>query len=161
MGIDLTIFAIITGAIVLGLVLYLILKNLSNTKRKKTSKTSLEEVASDELPDEYASANTLENAIRQAENEENWKLAIRFHYHLTLQILNENQWLILKPERTDADYWDALKNTPYHRGFRPLVNWFNQAWYSKAAVSKPDYNRVKEAFLDYTQAIQPFKSLSE
>ena len=160
-GKDLTIFAIITGVIILGLVLYLILKNLSNTTRKKSSKTSLEEVESDALPDEYASANALESAIQKAENEENWKLAIRFHYHLTLQTLSENQWLTLKPERTDADYWKALENTPYHRGFRDLVDWFNQAWYSKAAVSKPDYKLVKEAFLGFTKGIQPFKPLSE
>ena len=160
-GVDLTIFVIIIGVLVLGLILYLILKNISKPGRGDKEKALLNELNPDNFPDEFASANTLEHAIQLAESEENWKLAIRFRYHLTLQLLSENQWLILKPERTDLDYLNALHNSPYQDGFQGLIRWFNQAWYSKASVSKADYIIIAEAFMNYKKDIQPFKPVSE
>lgn len=86
--------------------------------------------------------------IATAEQEGNYRLAVRFHFLLTLAQLNALEKIHFTPEKTNADYIRELKEDYRAEEFARLSNIFTYVWYGKQEINGEDYADIKELFTE-------------
>jgi hypothetical protein len=127
----------------LGWALYMIVFNnrtsLLGRTSKKMSDTPATEQA-DDLDDNW------EKLLRQAMAEQNTRLAIRYSYMRLLQLLQQNELIQFRNDKTNYEYYNELKKAEYKQPFRQLTRQYEYAWYGNFHVSDASYNAYMNTY---------------
>ncbi|QQY83644.1 hypothetical protein JJL45_06550 [Tamlana sp. s12] len=111
-------------------------------------------------PDEDITAENIENIdietlIKQAENDTNFRLAIRYYYLLTLKTLSRNNLITFEDDKTNAEYLTELQQTAHFKNFGYISYLYNYIWYGEFPVDLQKYQKAKTHFTDF---LKPLKS---
>lgn len=99
--------------------------------------------------DEDITADDLPQQLMAAEQDGEWRRALRLQYLLVLRHLVDTGAIEWKPERTDRDYQDQLRDDEQRQRFARLSFIFKWVWYGEASLDRAQYERLSAGFLDF------------
>ena len=127
---------------VMLLVVYLGQNNAMVFRRSKTVAAKGEQ---DDFEKDIFSIS-YDKEISRAEQDGNYRMAIRLRFLHLLKTMNERQIIRYLQKRTNLDYLMQLHGTDWYRSFFPLVRHFEYSWYGKFEVNAEQYARVRADF---------------
>ena len=148
------------GAIGLGiaLLLYLLIKafgldKMGKYNRRNTNAKKLDIVIEDLTQEEFVKTE-FEILIEEALANRNYRLAHRYQFLNTLQILQKNQWIQWGKDKTNHDYLFATSGQVFHTSFRDLVNAFDLVWYGERLINEQIFNSINKEHNSFNQKIK-------
>lgn len=132
--------------IVLGLIILLVIYQvavvnnffvLSRSKRKKTSDG---ETGQELTPDD------IESKLNEAINAGEYRLAIRYLYLKTLNVLNEKNRIKLHAKSTNHDYLDQMRQSPAFGEFAMLTRVYEYVWYGEFVPGQQQFEKISHNF---------------
>ncbi len=94
----------------------------------------------------------LEAMIREAEEANDLRRAIRLHYLLVLRKLVDQEVLKWSPEYTDQDYMRQVRDPALRSRFAHVALVFQWVWYGHAEVDAERYASLKRPFIEFETA---------
>lgn len=96
----------------------------------------------------------LPTAIRQAEEEGNYRLALRLQYLNSLRKLSDRHLINYAINKTNHDYARELAGTPYADSFSRVTLLYEFGWYGEFEVNRDMYEKIRGIFAEHFQLIQ-------
>lgn len=91
--------------------------------------------------------------IKKAVDDNDYRLAIRWHYLKQLNILNETKIIHYEPFKTNIDYGFELAKSPYQQAFTDISRIYEYVWYGKYDITIVDYEKLEKQFKAFEQRI--------
>ncbi|MEP3837108.1 MAG: hypothetical protein ABJM36_05645 [Algibacter sp.] len=120
---------------------------LFTSKRKKALNT-YSEITAENI--ENADIQTL---IKHAENDNDYRLAIRYYYLLVLKTLSLKNHIKFEDDKTNNEYLNEVKNKPFSKNFEYTSYLYNYIWYGEFPLNLDKYNKAKENFSDFLKQV--------
>jgi len=95
-----------------------------------------------------------DEAIDEALEKGNYRLAIRLLYLQNLKLLADRSMIVWQPNKTNTDYHRELSNENLQQAFKNATNIFEYAWYGSHTVLKDDYTVMKEELTKFKNRLQ-------
>lgn len=99
--------------------------------------------------DEDPSTLDLDALLAEAEQQEDWRGALRFHYLKMLRHLVDEGHIVWEPGNTDRDYLRQLKDPDERSRFGELSFLFRWAWFGDAPMDAVRYRRLAPDFIAF------------
>lgn len=90
-----------------------------------------------------------DNAIEEAINNHNYRLAVRLLYLKCLKQLSDASLIKWQPEKTNNSYVNELTNVEQKAIFNSLTRRFEFIWYGEFAIDVQTYNRINLQFQEF------------
>jgi len=120
-------------------VLFMIFNNANRQKKVK-----IEDVDDDYIED-IEEVNTIDG-FKAALNAGDYRSAIRMQFIRVLQILQENNSINWRPEKTNKDYLRELSGTNLKSEFRELSGIYELVWYGNTKIERDSFEQLNPAF---------------
>lgn len=111
---------------------------------------SLSGAAFSDLPEDLESVN-IDKLISDALASGNYRLAIRWCFLKSLQLLNQKKHIAWQPSKTNIDYQHELKSEGLRDGFHKLSYVFEYVWYGEMSTNE-------QVFAKYRNEVDNFNS---
>ncbi|PQV48898.1 hypothetical protein CLV33_104103 [Jejuia pallidilutea] len=92
---------------------------------------------------EHADINSL---IKEAENNNDYRLAIRYYYLLVLKTLSLKNHIKFEDDKTNTEYLNELNEKPFSKNFSYVSYLYNYIWYGKFNLEASQYAKAKLNF---------------
>jgi len=79
--------------------------------------------------------------MQEAAQEGNYRSAIRYSYLMLLQLLQEQQLIKYRIDKTNYEYYHELNDSPYKASFKQLSRQYEYAWYGRFPIEEPAYQQ--------------------
>ncbi len=116
----------------------------------KTTKKLLH-LNEEDLEERFLEMN-LEKLLKQAIDQENWKMVIRLRFLQILKILVDQEKVRWHADLTNRQISYQLPSKT-RKGFTYLVSIYEMSWYSNAKVNRAFYDKVKSKFDHYQKEL--------
>ena len=116
----------------------------SNAKKNTFNFTDIEE--------DISGINFAEK-INLAIKENNFRLAIRWHYLKQLNTLNETNKITWLPYKTNIDYSNELIKTTIYPQFKDISRIYDYAWYGEYKITPTTYVQFEKQFAEFEKLI--------
>ena len=100
----------------------------------------------DEITAENIEHADIHALIKNAENETNYRLAIRYYYLLVLKTLSLKNHIKFEDDKTNSEYLNEISEKPFSKKFAYTSYLYNYIWYGKFAVDIEQYTKAKSHF---------------
>jgi len=91
--------------------------------------------------------------IREAVQQRNYRLAVRYHYLQTLHHLAAKNYLQLAADKTNYQYVRELTDAVRQNEFASLTLNYEYTWYGEFAIDEILYHKIKPAFQAFNNKI--------
>jgi hypothetical protein len=88
----------------------------------------------------------IDSLIENTINEGNFRLALRYYYLKMLKILEQKNHIKYVPEKTNFDYENEIKNSPFESMFRKFNFWYNYVWYGSYPIDAQKFGIISAEF---------------
>ena len=88
----------------------------------------------------------IDTLIKQAENEGNYRLAIRYYYLLVLKTLSLKNHIKFEDDKTNSEYLIDIQGKPFSANFEYTSYLYNYIWYGEFPLNIEKYNKAKSNF---------------
>ncbi len=144
------------GAIIIFLlVAYFIFKAVMNDEGKwifgKSSDKNIIPVTDIES---NLSITDFKKLTAEAENSEQYRLAIRYYYLWLLKNLTNAEVIDYDVEKTNSDYYNEILSEDIKKQFSYTSYLYNYIWYGEFDVSKLDFDKAKSAFTNFINSVK-------
>ena len=144
------------GAIVIFLlVAYFIFKAVINDEGKwifgKSSDKNIIPVTDIES---NLSITDFKKLTKEAENSEQYRLAVRYFYLWLLKNLTNAEVIDYDVEKTNSDYYNEISSEDIKKQFSYTSYLYNYIWYGEFDVSKTDFDKAKSAFTNFINSVK-------
>ena len=129
------IWTLIIGSFLAILIWFLLTSGLLNQRPKKIIQSMTVEA-------ENIFEIDFDDAIAQAVNAGNFRLAVRLRYLSLLKELSTRNIIAYNPQLTNSDYVMQLSNSNYYKSFFSITRNFEWAWYGDFYVSPAAYEKI-------------------
>ncbi|MGS2727059.1 DUF4129 domain-containing protein [Psychroserpens sp. BH13MA-6] len=92
--------------------------------------------------------------IQNAEDHHNYRLAIRYYYLWLLKKLAKAEYIEYDVEKTNSDYYLELSEASIKKDFAYTSYLYNYIWYGEFDIDQAQYEKAKEAFAQFLNAIK-------
>ncbi len=92
--------------------------------------------------------------IKDAEHNNNYRLAIRYYYLWLLKTLSESEIIDYDVEKTNSDYYNEIKNESTKKEFSYTSYLYNYIWYGEFDIDNTRFNKAKTAFTHFLNSIK-------
>ncbi|MFT3945360.1 MAG: DUF4129 domain-containing protein [Agriterribacter sp.] len=89
----------------------------------------------------------LKAEIQKAEQNQDYRLAIRFHYLHVLKMLSQHELIKYTHDATNMEYLTQLYGKPFYAAFFKVTRNYEYAWYGEIAVTHEQYRNAVDAFM--------------
>ena len=93
--------------------------------------------------------------IKDAESENNFRLAIRYYYLWLLKTLSEAEIIDYDVEKTNSDYYNEIFKEDTKTEFSYTSYLYNYIWYGEFEIDDHQFQKAKDAF---TQFLKTFRN---
>ena len=84
--------------------------------------------------------------IRDAIQQKNYRLAIRYYYLLSLKYLTDNETINWQPQKTNEDYIKEIKIINLKDRFKNITRIYDYVWYGEFGVDALKFEALKQPF---------------
>ncbi|WP_460219503.1 DUF4129 domain-containing protein [Psychroserpens sp. MEBiC05023] len=95
-----------------------------------------------------------ESLIKDAEKDNNYRLAIRYYYLWLLKTLSEKELIEYDVEKTNSDYYLELSNSSIQDDFSYTSYLYNYIWYGEFDIDDHQFLKAKDAFTQFLNTIK-------
>ena len=92
--------------------------------------------------------------IRKAISEENYRLAIRYHYLDTLRRMDQRGIIDYSFDKTNQDYSAEIKTKELQHHFKRITRIYEFSWYGEFQVNQENFKLAESAFLKAGEIIK-------
>jgi hypothetical protein len=91
--------------------------------------------------------------IRQALQNGNYRLAVRYQYLRSLHLLAAKNLLELAPDKTNFQYVREISNSNQQNAFAALTLNYEYVWYGEFDIDKNNYQKIEANFISLNQKL--------
>lgn len=143
-------------AVFIAFIIFLLFKlKFHGLFKRKPVKVRSEEF---ELLEENIHEIAFVTEIQTAENEGNFRKAIRLHYLNTLKHLDDNNYIKWTPNNTNSDFKKMMKNNKYTSEFNTLLWIYEYVWYGLSNPTNDEYTKLKKSFQEFQMPLNTLKA---
>ena len=84
--------------------------------------------------------------IEKALFKNDYRLAIRYYYLLSLKLLAKKEIIYWDSEKTNYDYYQEIQDDKIQQQFQYISYIYDYAWYGEFNIEKDEFNASKKAF---------------
>ncbi len=139
---------LLVGIAVIGVIWLFVSRVLS-----RSSKTLAQETA--EVPDETLPVADLKARWQNAKSQQDYRLATRYLFLLTLRFLDEARYIQIAPGKTNSEYEWEIKKESLRNRFGKLALMFDYVWYGEWPLSPEAFSSLEQQFTGFHQSIFP------
>jgi hypothetical protein len=99
--------------------------------------------------------NNLDEKIQKAIAAKDHRLAVRFMYLKSLQLLNEKQWIRYHADATNYEYVNQMRGHKLSSEFDFLTRVYDYMWYGEFTVTEEQFDIVHKNFSHFYNAVNP------
>jgi len=92
--------------------------------------------------------------IADAEQQNNYRLAIRYYYLWLLKSLTNAQLIDYDVEKTNSDYYNEITSKTIKDEFSYTAYLYNYIWYGEFDVNQEQFAKAKQAFVKFLNSIK-------
>ncbi|TDU39590.1 hypothetical protein BXY82_1617 [Gelidibacter sediminis] len=118
------------------------------SSRKNTQINSFTDISAENIA--HVDIKTL---IKNAENTNDYRLAIRYYYLLVLKHLTLKNFITFEEDKTNADYMQAIASQKFSKDFAYTSYIYNYTWYGEFALNAEQYQLAKESFVQLIKKV--------
>lgn len=135
------------------LVIYLLVRffigeNFSSVFSKKA--TSLIDI---NLSEEHIENIDLDAKIKEALQQKNYRLAVRYHYLSTLKNLSAHNIISWEYEKTNSDYQEEISRQELKPLFQEVSYLYDYIWYGEQDIDEIAFNMAQNSFKELKNSI--------
>jgi hypothetical protein len=97
---------------------------------------------------------SFEDAIRDAVQSRNFRLAVRLLYLQSLKQLSDKGHIEWQINKTNADYVKEVADKPWQSLFRKITYTFDGAWYGEMNIGSEEFEQVNLQFQQFNNQLQ-------
>ncbi|MBQ4914486.1 DUF4129 domain-containing protein [Maribacter sp. MMG018] len=98
--------------------------------------------------EEHIIKNTdIEQLIKQALANNDYRLAIRYYYLYILQLMTEKDIIKWELQKTNEDYLKEIQEAGLKENFNTITRHYNYIWYGDFPIDHTKYNKAEASFL--------------
>lgn len=94
-------------------------------------------------------AISFDEAIQDALQNGNYRLAIRLLYLQNLKVMTDKNIIAWKSNKTNSDYLHEINSPNLQQLFKQITHVFEYAWYGHLAVNREDFAELKESIVKF------------
>lgn len=145
-GVLAQILRIIPYIIALLVMLFLIKMFLRvNTRNIIEGKTNISAVKFN-TEEELIKSENLEELIKEAINNKNYRLSVRYYYLYLLQQMTEQNIIVWQQQKTNEDYIKEIKTKALQDDFIRSTRLYDFVWYGNFDISEDQFSRAEKLF---------------
>ena len=150
----LAIFLRIVPYILLGLLLYLIIKFFihANTRVLIQAQQNANLVLLTE-EEKILQSEDIQQLIKDAIAKKDFRLAVRYYYLYLLKLLSDKELITWQVQKTNDDYLKELKNSDLKLQFAKATLLYDYVWYGGFHIKENDYERASEVFNTFKKTV--------
>lgn len=95
-----------------------------------------------------------EPQIVQAVAQKHYREAVRLYYLRTLKQLEDCELIRWKPDKTNHDYVNELRQTPFSAQFSTLTRHFEYVWYGDLPLNTSDFEQIQAEFGAFSETLK-------
>lgn len=118
------------------------------TSNRNKAINTYEDITAENI--ENADINTL---IKNAENDNDYRLAIRYYYLLVLKTLSLKNHIKFEDDKTNNEYLNEVSDKPFSKDFAYTSYLYNYIWYGEFPLNIDKYNKAKSNFLNFLKQV--------
>jgi len=96
----------------------------------------------------------LEGALKAAELEKDYRLAVRIQYLILLRSLSGSQLIQYRDDATNMEYLSQVYGKSFYPQFFTLTRHYEYVWYGEAMVTEGIYQRLSQDFKNLNQTVE-------
>ncbi|MGM0636363.1 MAG: hypothetical protein ACQESK_09880 [Bacteroidota bacterium] len=100
----------------------------------------------------------IDELIQQAVKNQNYRLAIRYHYLKTLKQLEKNELIKYDFSKTNQDYFQEIEQENFKNQFQKLTHFYDFAWYGGFSIASPQYDNISVLFHQFSKELEKISS---
>lgn len=96
----------------------------------------------------------IDDKIRHAARNGDYRSAVRYMYIKGLRLLNDKGWISMHAQATNHDYVYQVSKYPVSGDFNFLTRVYDYVWYGEFAVNDEQYQRLQNDFQQFYKAVK-------
>ncbi|NYJ28772.1 DUF4129 domain-containing protein [Allomuricauda sp. ARW1Y1] len=150
----LAIFFEILPYLLLALFLYLVIRFFVRSNMMGWGKGTKNPNVVSLSEDEHIIKNEdIRELIKNALSNQNYRLAIRYHYLYILQLLSERDIIDWQQQKTNDDYLTELSENGHYADFGRATVLYDYIWYGEFSIDQDRYTKAETVFTSLQNAI--------
>lgn len=130
----------------LGYIVYLFIKNNSISFKKNVKD---EQITQEDPWEDVQHFEDWELALNKALQNEDYRLATRIYYLHTLHLLDKQQIVKYRDDKTNWYYVQKIFGSDLHDDFMELTKSFDYIWYGEYQISKEQFSVLQSQFQNF------------
>ena len=144
----LVVFLRVLPYVLLGILIFILIKFFLNVNANRLLQAKKEDAYVGLSEEEHIIKNEdIQELIRRALAEKNYRLAIRYYYLFTLQLLTDKDLIDWQLQKTNDDYLKELKSTDLQEPFRTITRLYDYIWYGNFDLDETKYFKAERVFI--------------
>jgi uncharacterized protein DUF4129 len=135
-----------------GVLVYALIRIVSENNLRLFDRSSRKTLAGmdgvTELPEE-----DLEERLRQAMQDKDYRLGVRYLFLKTLRVLNEQGMILYHMQATNQEYINQLSGHSQAGPFKFLAKAYDHVWYGGFSINEQQFGRLSGHFQDFFRSI--------
>lgn len=134
--------------LVIGAVIYYVAKLIVNKEGRwlfSRKNQEFSEVDLDEVQD--IAESDFKKLITTAENDTNYRLAIKYQYLFLLKKMDASAVISFDPQKTSHDYLLHLEGNTYYNDFSRCAYYYTYIWYGEFEIDTTTYHKAATSFV--------------
>jgi len=140
------IIEVIIYIVLIGIAIYVIVRLLAGKEAVSFFRKKNTLVAPLQINEEHIENINLEDLIRGALQEKNYRLAIRYMYLKALQDLSIKKYIDYHFEKTNTDYYREISDVGIKQNFNRVSYLYDYIWYGKFELDEHGFTNAKKSF---------------
>ncbi len=141
--------------IVIGLVLFLIIKVLMNLKKNPNIKKQDFSIESMKEIEEKMHEIDLELLLSEALAGKNFHIALRINFLIIIKLLSEKKLIVWAKEKTNWEYHSEIQEVMLKDGFKTIVFVFEPVWYGERHLTEAAFYLLQPTFDNFKKQLTP------
>ncbi len=140
--------------IVITLAVYVIIKMiLGKEGRWIFKRNNPKDINPDLAIEEDIQSVNFEELIQKALGQNDYRLAIKYHYFSLLGKLDKTNVIKYDPQKTTYDYQLSLEGTKYNSIFSKAAYYYTYIWYGEFTIDLKEYQTISNIFIQLSKPI--------
>ena len=141
-------------AIVICLVIFLIIKIISNVNKNPDIKKQQISIDSIEEIEEKMHELNLEDLLLEAIKNKNFHIALRINFLIIIKQLSEKKLIAWAKEKTNWEYFSELKDNILKDGFKNIIFVFEPVWYGERSLNEEMFYQIQPVFDSFKEKLK-------
>jgi hypothetical protein len=148
-------FSFLFYGILIAAVIYLVYVLLNDGSSGLFSRRQHQKLeGSEDITAENIERTDIDYLIESAENNSDYRLAIRYYYLNTLKALGLKKHIQIEDDKTNSEYLSELYNTPYKDKFQYTSYLYDYIWYGEFPLNAEKYEAAKIHFQELIKQVK-------